>query len=111
MAVFLDLGNRERRDYYLRAMRKEGIPASGPGGSVVLPTNERIEKKVTLHPDWPSFNTPQGKAMRYGRECCERTIHILDSAGGVRMDPNYTDQDVKDVITAIRKVHTAMNTA
>jgi 8-amino-3,8-dideoxy-alpha-D-manno-octulosonate transaminase len=111
MAVFLDMGNRKRRDQYLRAMRAEGIPASGPGGSVVLPANERIEKKVTLHPDWPSFNTPQGKAIRYGAESCPRTIDILDSAGGVRMDPHYTDQDIKDVIAAIRKVYTAMNKA
>jgi 8-amino-3,8-dideoxy-alpha-D-manno-octulosonate transaminase len=110
MGVFLDMGTRERRDHYLRAMRKEGIPASGPSGSVVLPTNERIEKKVTLHPDWPSFNTPQGKAIRYGSECCPRTIDILNNAGGVRMDPHYTDQDLKDVVTAIRKVYTAMNT-
>ena len=111
MGVFLDMGTRERRDKYLRAMRAEGIPASGPGGSVILPTDERIEKKVTLHPDWPSFNTPQGKAIRYGAEICPRTIDIIGRAGGVRMDPHYTDQDIKDVIAAIRKVHTAMNTA
>ena len=108
MYVFIDMGTRERRDNYLRAMRKEGIPASGPGGSVILPSNERIEKKVTLHPDWPSFNTPQGKAIKYGAETCPRTIDILGRAGGVRIDPHYTDQDLKDVITAIRKVYMAM---
>ena len=111
VGVFIDMGTRERRDNYLRAMRAEGIAAGGPGGSVILPTDGRIENKVTLHPDWPSFNTPQGKAIRYGSECCPRTIDILGRAGGVIMDPNFTDEDLKDIVTAIRKVYTAMNPA
>ena len=77
VTVFLDHGTRERRDRFLRAMRAEGIAASGPGGSVILPTDERIENKVTVHPDWPSFQRPEGKAIRYGAECCPRTIDIL----------------------------------
>ena len=51
-------------DQFLRAMRAEGVSARGPGGSVILPTNERIEKKVTVHADWPSFNSPAGKAFK-----------------------------------------------
>jgi hypothetical protein len=92
-------------------MRAEGVSASGPGGSVILPTDERIEKKVTIHPEWPSFNTPQGKAIRYGAECCPRTIDILGRAGGVIMDPNFSEEDLNDVVKAIRKVYTAMNPA
>jgi 8-amino-3,8-dideoxy-alpha-D-manno-octulosonate transaminase len=111
VGVFVDMGTRERRDQYLRAMRAEGVSASGPGGSVILPTDERIEKKVTIHPEWPSFNTPQGKAIRYGAECCPRTIDILGRAGGVIMDPNFSEEDLNDVVKAIRKVYTAMNPA
>ena len=111
VTVFLDHGTRERRDQFLRALRAEGIAASGPGGSVILPTNERIEKKVTVHPDWPSFNSPQGKAIRYGEECCPRTIDIIGRFGGVIMDPNFTDEDIKDIIGAIRKVYLATRTA
>jgi hypothetical protein len=109
VTVFSDHGTRERRDRYLRAMRAEGVAAAGPGGSVILPTNERIENKVTIHPDWPSFNSPQGKAIRYGNECCPRTIDILGRYGGVIMDPNFTDDDVEDIVVAIRKVYSAMN--
>ncbi len=105
------MGTRKRRDQYLRAMRAEGVHASGPGGSVILPSNERIEKKVTIHPDWPSFNTPQGKAIRYGSESCPRTIDILGRAGGVIMDPNFTEDEVQDIVKAIRKVYTAMRSA
>ena len=111
VTIFLDHGTREQRDRFLRAVRAEGIAASGPGGSVILPIDERIENKRTLHPDWPSFNTPQGKAIRYGAECCPRTIDIINRMGGVIMDPNFTDDDVKDIIAAIRKVYMAMHTA
>ena len=111
VTVYLDHGTRKRRDRFLRALRAEGIAASGPGGSVILPANERIEKKLTVHPDWPSFNSPQGKAIRYGAESCPRTIDIIDRFGGVIMDPTFTDDDVKDIARAIRKVYLAMRTA
>ncbi len=34
-----------------------------------------------------------------------RTINILGRAAGVIMDPSFSDQDLQDVIRAIRKVH------
>ncbi len=111
VTVFLDHGTRQRRDAFLRALRAEGIAASGPGGSVILPVDKRIEDKVTAHPDWPSFNTPQGKAIRYGSECCPRTIDIIGRFGGVIMDPNFSEQDLNDIVRAIRKVYTAMGKA
>jgi len=109
VTVFLDHGTRQRRDQFLRALRAEGISASGPGGSVILPIDPRIEKKLTVHPDWPSFNTPQGKAIRYGAECCPRTIDIINRMGGVIMGPKFTDEDLDDIIRAIRKVYLALN--
>ncbi len=111
VTVFLDLGTRKRRDRFLRAVRAEGVSASPPGGSVILPIDKRIENKVTVHPDWPSFNTPQGKAIRYGSECCPKTIDIQGRLGGVIMDPNFTDEDVNDIVRAIRKVYLAMGSA
>ncbi len=111
VGVFVDMGTRQRRDQYLRALRAEGIAASGPGGSVILPVDKRIETKATIHPDWPSFRSERGKAIRYGSECCPRTIDILGRHGGVIMDPNFTDDDVADIVRAIRKVYLAMRTA
>jgi 8-amino-3,8-dideoxy-alpha-D-manno-octulosonate transaminase len=110
VTVFLDHGTRERRDQFLRALRAEGISAAGPGGSVILPADKRIENKVTIHPDWPSFNTPQGKAIRYGSESCPRTVDILGRTGGVIIDPSFTDDDLNDIVRAIRKVYLAMYT-
>ena len=111
VGVFLDLDNRKRRDDFLRAMRAEGVHANGPAGSVILPIDERIEKKRTVHAEWPSFNSPQGKAIRYGSECCPRTIDIIGRYGGVIMDPNFTEDEVQDIVAAIRKVYLAMTPA
>ena len=111
MRIFIDWGNRERRDRFLRAVRAEGISAGGPGGSVILPVDGRIASKATVHPDWPSFNSPEGQAIRYGAECCPRTIDIINRYGGVTIGPKYTEQDVNDVIAAIRKVYLAMHAA
>jgi 8-amino-3,8-dideoxy-alpha-D-manno-octulosonate transaminase len=110
VTVFLDHGTRQRRDHFLRALRAEGIAAFGPGGSAILPIDKRIEQKATIHPAWPSFNSPEGKAIRYGSECCPRTIDILGRHGGVVMDPNFTDEDLQDIVAAIRKVYLAMRT-
>ncbi len=110
VTIFLDHGTRERRDHFLRALRAEGISASPPGGSVILPIDKRVENKATVHPDWPTFNTPQGKAIRYGAESCPQTIDAKGRLGGVIMDPNFTDDDVDDIVKAIRKVYLAMYT-
>jgi 8-amino-3,8-dideoxy-alpha-D-manno-octulosonate transaminase len=110
MRVFLDLGTPERRDRFLRAVRAEGVSAAGPGGSAVLPVSPRVANKLTIHPDWPTFRSPAGQAIRYGAECCPRTIDILNRHGGVTIGPKYTEQDVADVIAAIRKVYLAMRT-
>ncbi len=77
VAVFLDLRTADRRDKFLKAITAEGLPASPPAGSAVLPVAARIEKKATAHPAWPTFQSPEGRAIRYGRECCPRTLNIL----------------------------------
>ncbi|NLX95326.1 MAG: DegT/DnrJ/EryC1/StrS family aminotransferase [Rhodopirellula sp.] len=111
MRIFLDMGTPERRDRFLRAVRAEGISANGPGGSAILPVSPRVADKATIHPDWPTFRSPQGQAIRYGAECCPRTIDILGRHGGVIIGPKYSEQDVADVIAAVRKVYLAMGAA
>lgn len=108
VSVFIDLGNGRRRARYMKAMAAEGVPASGPGGSVILPPHPWIANKSTIHPAWPSFQCPAGKAIQYGASACPRTIDIIGRFAGVMMGPKYTEQDVKDVIAAIRKVYPAI---
>ncbi len=109
VGVFLDLGTPGRRDRFLGALAAEGISAAPPGGSAILPIDPRIEKKATIHPAWPSFQTPAGKAIRYGRQCCPRTIDILGRHAGVMLDPTFRDDDLQDIIRAVRKVYLALH--
>ena len=61
VTVFLDHGTRQRRDRFLRALRAEGIAASGPGGSVILPIDERVENKVDRPPRLAQLQHAAGK--------------------------------------------------
>jgi midasin (ATPase involved in ribosome maturation) len=92
-------------------MRAEGVPVSPPAGSVILPVVPEIEQKVTVTPRWPSFASERGQSIRYGRECCPRTIDVLSRFAGVMMSPKYTDRDTDDAVAAIRKVYPAVTRA
>jgi len=52
---------------------------------------------------WPSFQSPEGKAIRHGAQRRPRTIDLLGRHAGVMIDPSFSDQDVKDIIRAIRE--------
>lgn len=103
--VYVDLGTREAREKFLAAMRAENVPAAGPAGSVVLPVQPYAEKKLTVHPAWPSFTSARGKAIQYGAASCPRTLDILGRFGGVLLDPGYTEADTRDIVAAFRKVY------
>jgi len=104
-AVFLGFGSKGECERYMALMKKENVPAQPPAGSVILPTVPHIEKKMTVHPAWPSFNTERGKSIRYGESCCPRTIDILARFAGVSLNPRFTKQDTDDIVAAIRKVY------
>jgi 8-amino-3,8-dideoxy-alpha-D-manno-octulosonate transaminase len=104
-AVFLGFSTKEQCERYVALMKKENVPAHRPAGSVILPIVPHIEKKITLHPAWPSFTTERGKSIRYGAACCPRTIDILARFAGVPLDPKFSQQDTDDIVAAIRKVY------
>ena len=106
--VFLDFGDKARCDRFLAAMKAENVAASKPGGSAILPTLPHIMAKKTIHPNWPSFQSARGKAIRYGPDTCPNTIDILQRYGGVLMDPKFSRQDIDDIVAAIRKVYPAV---
>jgi 8-amino-3,8-dideoxy-alpha-D-manno-octulosonate transaminase len=103
--IYLEFPTKELCDRYVRAMKAENVPAAPPKGSDILPLDPIVMNKATAHPAWPSFNTPRGKAIRYGPEACPRTIDILNRFAAVWIDPKHTEQDTQDIATAIRKVY------
>ena len=103
--VFINTSGKEQRDRFIKALRAENITAEPMGGSAILPIATHIEKKETLQPGWPSFTVGRGKTIEYGAKACPKTIDIWNRYVGIPMDPKFTDQDVADIIAAVRKVY------
>lgn len=109
LAIHLLLRSKELRDSFVAAMRAETAAASAPGGSLHLPAVPYIEQKIAAHPAWPTFNTPHGKAIRYGRDCCARTAAIFDRVAVIPIGVKDTAADLDHLTGAIRKVHRAIS--
>jgi 8-amino-3,8-dideoxy-alpha-D-manno-octulosonate transaminase len=103
--VWLGFGSVVERDRFLKLMQAENVPGSTPLGVALLPIQPAVEHKLTSHPNWPSFASERGQAIRYGAECCPRTIAIHQRFAGITLDPKFSTSDVEDVVAAIRKVH------
>jgi len=106
--VFINTSGKEQRNRFLKAMRAENVSAEPMGGSAILPVATHIEKKETLQPGWPSFTVGRGKTIQYGAAACLQTIDIWNRYVGIPMDPKFSDQDVADIIAAVRKVYPAV---
>ena len=107
-SVYFRTSGKAQRDRVIQALEAENIPAGTLEGSVILPIEPFIEKKQTVEAGWPSFANTEGKAVAYGAACCSRTIDIWNRYAGVPIDPKYSDQDVADIVAAIRKVYPAV---
>ncbi len=100
--------SKEQRDLFVKAMRAENVAAGPSSGSALLPLASYIEAKLGLEEGWPSFTSPRGKAITYGATCCPKTSEIWSRYVEIYMDPKFGDQDVGDIIAAVRKVYLAL---
>ncbi|MGO8813091.1 MAG: DegT/DnrJ/EryC1/StrS family aminotransferase [Terriglobia bacterium] len=111
ISISLDLllPTHDLRNQFIQAMKAENIPMDvGIQGTRNLPTMGYIEDKVAPHPQWPSFNTARGKAMKYGAECTPRSIDLKNRYASMYIGPKWTDDDLNDVVSAVTKVHAAL---
>ncbi|MCY2954243.1 MAG: aminotransferase class I/II-fold pyridoxal phosphate-dependent enzyme [Planctomycetota bacterium] len=104
-ALFLEMKERPARDRCLQELRKRRIPASPLAGSVLLPIAESVINKRTRHPDWPSFKSPEGKAIQYGADSCRQTLGVFDRFVQVRIGAKYTQRINEYIVSAIREVY------
>jgi len=103
--VYFEVKDEVARNRCIEELNKRKVPASTLTGSVLLPTEESVINKRARHPDWPSFNSPQGKAIRYGPDTCKQTLEIFDRFVQVRMGAKYTPRIDDYIIESIRQVH------
>jgi hypothetical protein len=78
---------------------------SPPSAAVVLTVAPYIENKVSPRPAWLTFDTPRGKEIRYGAECCPRTLDLFQGAASLTIGPKYGQDDLNDIVAAVTKVH------
>ena len=107
-AVFFETKNKQARDHCIQELRKLKVPASTLSGSVLLPIQESVINKRARHPDWPSFNSPEGKKIKYGPDCCRQTLDIFDSFVQIRVGAKYTQRINDYIIDTVRKVYQSM---
>ncbi len=105
VGVFVRFKNKDQRDRFVSALRSQGVAAGGPSGSVILPIQEYIENKRTVHSGWPTFTSERGRSIRYGAACCPRTIQILEKFGGVAVGPKFTEEDTDEIVKIVRTVY------
>ncbi|GAF79864.1 unnamed protein product [marine sediment metagenome] len=106
--VYFEMKDKAVRNRCIRELRKRRIPASTLTGSVLLPVHESVINKRTRHPDWPSFNSPQGKKIKYGPDSCRQTLGIFDRFVQVRIGAKYTQRVNDYIIDAIRRVYNSL---
>jgi dTDP-4-amino-4,6-dideoxygalactose transaminase len=103
--VGFEMKDKASRDRCIQELRRRKVPASTLTGSVLLPVEESVIHKRARHPDWPSFNSPEGKSIQYGPDTCRQTLRVFDRFVLVRMGAKYTDKIDRHIIDAIRQVH------
>jgi len=103
--VGFEMKDKAARDRCLQELRKRKVPASTLTGSVLLPIQESVMNKRTRHPNWPSFQSPEGKAIPYGPDTCRQTLGVFDRFVLVRMGAKYTEKIDRYIIDAVREVH------
>jgi len=104
-AVFFEMQDKGTRDRCIRELRQRKVPASTMTGSVLLPVAESVINKRTRHPDWPSFNSEQGKQIKYGPDSCRQTIGIFDRFVQIRVGAKYTERINNYIVDNIRQVY------
>ena len=106
--VYFEMKDKSARNRCIQELRKRKVPASTLTGSVLLPVAESVINKRTRHPDWPSFNSPEGKRIKYGPDSCRQTLEVFDRFVQVRIGPKYTERINNYIIDAIRQVCTSL---
>ncbi|MHC4203422.1 MAG: DegT/DnrJ/EryC1/StrS family aminotransferase [Planctomycetota bacterium] len=104
-AVYFEMRDKAMRDRCIRQLRQRKVPASTMTGSVLLPIAESVINKRTRHPDWPSFNSEEGRKIKYGPDSCRQTLGIFDRFVQVRVGATYTERINNYIVDNIRRVY------
>lgn len=103
--IGIKVADKAARDKGIQELQKRGIPSGPLSGSVLLPLEESVINKNTRHPNWTSFQSPEGKAIQYGEDSCRQTLEIYNTYLLLRIGPKYTEHDNRRIIEVFREVY------
>jgi 8-amino-3,8-dideoxy-alpha-D-manno-octulosonate transaminase len=111
LGFLLDDASRAQR--FAAAMRAEGVPVTNVYGGKPVYAEEQILRRRASWGDDPQrplvpAGDSYGPPVRYEIGMCPRTEAMLPRAFSLGLGPHYTNRDVDDIVTALRKVARAV---
>jgi 8-amino-3,8-dideoxy-alpha-D-manno-octulosonate transaminase len=106
--VYFEMKDKAARNRCIQELRRRKVPASTLTGSVLLPIEESVINKRARHRDWPSFNSAEGKKIKYGPDSCRQTLEVFDRFVQVRVGAKYTKRINDYIIDTIRQVYNSL---
>lgn len=105
IALYIDLNNKPRADWFGEALQAEGIRVGPSSGCGNLLLTDVVKQKRQVHPCLPPFGAGwPGEKAEYKPELCPNTNVILASMRCVAILPKMTQQDAENIAEAIIKV-------
>jgi 8-amino-3,8-dideoxy-alpha-D-manno-octulosonate transaminase len=92
-------------DRVAKALQAEGVPAGKVYGGLPVYAAQQILNQWTIAGGCP-FHCPHAfpEPVSYTMGMCPRTENLLSRAIGISVGPFYTEEDLDDLITGVRKV-------
>jgi 8-amino-3,8-dideoxy-alpha-D-manno-octulosonate transaminase len=106
ITVFLLFGTKEEAVKFGECLKAEGVRIGATSACKNLVPQYPIKSKKLAHASLPPFGKGfDGENYEYDNEkCCPNTDRISERFLGMGIGPQYTDEDVGDLINAIEKV-------
>ncbi|MBU6335123.1 MAG: DegT/DnrJ/EryC1/StrS family aminotransferase [Chloroflexi bacterium] len=105
LGVLLYADDAERATALVQALQAEGVPAAKVYGGQPVYAARQILNQWTIAGGCP-FHCREAfpEPVRYEMGMCPRTEDLLARAVGIGVGPFYSEEDLDDIITGVRKV-------
>lgn len=109
-AFIMLLRTKEEAERFSAAVTAEGIPCGPTSYCCNLVDRYPIKSKAMFHPGMPPFGKGfDAEHVEWSSEKnCPKTNDLVDRFMAISHGPLYTDEDILDIIRAVRKVSAAM---
>ena len=106
ITVSLLFNAEDEAENFSRHLSAEGVRVGPASACTVIPGKYPIKSRKLAHDALPPFGKGfLGEDTKYSPEiCCPKTEGILSRYISVSIGPQFTDEDIKDLIIAIEKV-------